>query len=141
MFSLSLGLLFSGMAIGPTLGSLLIRFTGETLSVFYLATAVHLAYTMLVWTILPEPLTKEQMQNAKETYNTELLNAANGREQMSTTVRLLVEFSRLFTFLVPLAVFVPKQKRATGNPLKKPKKDYNLALMAVAYGFTVSVMV
>ncbi|KAH9484438.1 putative membrane protein [Psilocybe cubensis] len=140
MFSLSLGLLFSGMAIGPTLGSLLIRFTGETLSVFYLATAVHLAYTVMVWTVLPEPLTKEQMQNAKDRYNAELSNAASGREQLRPSTRLLVEFSRIFTFLVPLAIFLPKYGGATTNPLKTPGKDYNLALMAIAYGFTISVM-
>ncbi|PPQ91426.1 hypothetical protein CVT25_014314 [Psilocybe cyanescens] len=139
MFSLSLGLLFSGMAIGPTLGSLLIRFTGETISVFYLATAVHLAYTILVWTILPESLAKEQMENAKMTYSAELLIVANEREQNST-VSLLVKTNRLFTFLSPLTVFLPTQGKPTGNPLKKPKNDYNLALMAVAYGFTVSIM-
>ena len=64
-FSLSLGLLFIGMAFGPTLGSILIRESGSTLSVFYLATAVHLGYALMVWTVLPESLGKRAMQAAR----------------------------------------------------------------------------
>ena len=47
---------------------------------------------------------------------------------------------RLFSFLTPLAILGPTVKEP-GNALKGRKKDWNLTLLAVAYGFTVALMV
>ena len=140
LFSSSLGLMFTGMAIGPTLGSLLIRFTGKTLSVFFAATTIHLVYTLLVWFILPESLSKKTMENAKIKYVANLLETANEREQ-NPAVGLLVKLRRVFTFLSPLAIFTPEEQKDSSNPLKKPKMDWNLTLMVLGYAFTVSLMV
>ncbi|KDR68702.1 hypothetical protein GALMADRAFT_256506 [Galerina marginata CBS 339.88] len=139
IFSLSLGLLFTGVAIGPSLGALLIGFTGQPISVFYVAASLHVAYTILVWTTIPESLTKKKMDLAKAKYAADLLETANERE-LNPAVGLLVRIRRLFAFLSPLAIFMPEEERPTGNPLKKPKKDYNLTLMALGYGFTISLM-
>jgi len=132
--------MFTGMAIGPTLGSLLIRFTGKTLSVFFAATTIHLVYTLLVWFILPESLSKKTMENAKIKYVANLLETANEREQ-NPAVGLLVKLRRVFTFLSPLAIFTPEEQKDSSNPLKKPKMDWNLTLMVLGYAFTVSLMV
>ncbi|KDR73681.1 hypothetical protein GALMADRAFT_251462 [Galerina marginata CBS 339.88] len=139
IFSLSLGLLFTGMALGPTLGALLIRFTGQTISVFYVAASLHVVYTILVWTTIPESLDKKKMDQAKAKYAVDLLETANERE-VNPAVGLLVRLRRLFAFLSPLTIFMPEEEKHTGNPLKKPKKDYNLTLMALGYGFTISLM-
>lgn len=132
--------MFSGMALGPTVGSLLIRATGFTLSVFYLATATHILYTFLVFFILPESLTRKQMALTKDKYEAEGGAAAADRGPVSALVKL----RRLFAFLSPLTIFMPYEIKGEGvdvNPLKKPKKDWNLTFMALAYASIVSIMV
>jgi len=132
--------MFSGMALGPTIGSLLIRFTGHVLSVFYIATACHILYSILVWFILPESVSKEQMAAAKVKYRTELEDNAIERER-NPAMGILVKLRRLFAFLSPLTIFMPMDVKVNGNPLKKPRKDWSLTLMALGYGFTISLMV
>ncbi|KDR73680.1 hypothetical protein GALMADRAFT_251460 [Galerina marginata CBS 339.88] len=139
IFSLSLGLLFTGVALGPTLGALLIRFTGQTISVLYVASSLHVAYGMLVWVAMPESLSKKKMDEAKAKYAAELLETENER-QGKPLVGILVRLRRLFSFLSPLTIFMPEEEKRTLNPLKRPKKDYNLTFMALGYGFTVSLL-
>lgn len=139
ILSLSLGLLFSGMAVGPLLGGLLTRFTGNVLSVFYVATAVHTVYALLVWVAIPESLTKKDMAEAKAKYNEEMHDLARERD-LNPTVGFLVKLKRIFSFLSPLTIFTPGIERAEENPLKKPRRNWNLTLMALGYGSTVSVM-
>jgi MFS family permease len=132
--------MFSGMALGPTVGSLLIRATGFTLSVFYLATATHILYTFLVFFIIPESLTRKQMALTKEKYEAEGGAAAADRGPVSSLVKL----RRLFAFLSPLTIFMPYEIKGEGmdvNPLKKPKKDWNLTFMALAYASIISIAV
>ncbi|KAF8077579.1 major facilitator superfamily domain-containing protein [Lyophyllum atratum] len=140
-FALSLGLLFTGMAFGPTLGSLLIRVTGQLLSVFYVATLLHLIYASMVWFVLPESLLQSQMQQSRVKYEEELRDTARDRES-NPAVGLLVRVKRLFTFLSPLTVFLPELKAARlgDNPLKRKRRDWNLTLLAVVYGLAVSIM-
>jgi MFS family permease len=141
VFSLSLGLMFTGMAIGPTLGSLLIHFTGQTISVFYAALIIHFIYSIFIWTFLPESLPQKRMDHSKAKYASELSIVAQERER-NPAVGLLVRSRRLFAFLSPLTIFMPmEEKNVGGNPLKSPKKDWNLTLMALGYAITISVMV
>ena len=139
LFSLSLGLLYTGMALGPMFGSLLIYLTGKTLSVFFVTGMIHVAYTFLAWFIFPEPLSKEKMENAKIKYTTGLLETSNELEQ-NPAVGFLVKLRRTFAFLSPLTVFMPEEK-GSSNPLKKPKMDWNLTLMALGFAFTISLTV
>ncbi|KAJ7444922.1 major facilitator superfamily domain-containing protein [Mycena latifolia] len=135
-FSLFLGLVFIGLGFGPTIGGLLIRFTHDLLSVFYLATAVHASYAILSWFFLPESLTKTRMQAAYVQHQ-ESLRLLNEEE-----VTPLIRFQRLFTFLKPLTIFFPEPVKTNHNhsPLKGRKWDWNLALLAASYGFTISIM-
>ena len=137
IFSLCLGILSAGGAIGPTIGGLLIRFTGQALSVFYMAGCLHLLYFFVVWFIIPESLTKGQMELAKTRY-TDRLRA--DPDSTSLDARFTRTAQRLFSFLMPLAILGPIEKEPR-NTLKGRKKDWNLTLLAVAYGFTVAMMV
>ncbi|KAF9053131.1 major facilitator superfamily domain-containing protein [Panaeolus papilionaceus] len=137
-FSLFLGLMFIGMAVGPTLGSLLIRTTQTTLSVFYLAAAMHVLYTILIWLVLPESLSKEQRQRSMEKYHEELTDSADERER-NPTVGLFIKTKRLFAFLSPISVFLPHEEK-NENPLKKGKKDWSLTFLAISYGCTIAMM-
>jgi hypothetical protein len=139
VLSLNLGLLFLGMAIGPTFGSMVINLSGTIMSVFFLATAVHFLYSFIVWLILPESRTKKQMHQSKLKYAEELSKLKADRA-LSQPSGLLIRLRRLFSFLSPLTIFSPI-KVHDGNPLKRHRRDWNLTIVAVAYGVTISLMV
>lgn len=139
IFSLSFGLLTTGLAFGPIVGGLLIRSTGQVLSVFYMAGCLHLMYSFLVWFIVPESLTKGQMELAKTRY-ADNLRAADPGPGSSLDARFIRIARRLFSFLIPLAILGPSEKEP-GNISKGRRKDWNLTLLGVAYGFTVAMMV
>jgi len=140
LFSLSSGLLFTGIAIGPMFGSLLIHLTGKTLSVFFAATTIHIVYMFFVWFILPESLSKKQMENTKSKYAADMLETANEREQ-NPAISLLVKLRRTVAFLSPLTIFMPEEQKDSSNPLKKLGMDWNLTVMALGYAFTYSLVV
>jgi hypothetical protein len=136
IFSLSLGLLSTGIALGPTLGSLLIHFTGQVLSVFYMAGCLHLMYSLMVWFIIPESLPKGQMELAKARYANSV--PANPDSRLDARFARIVR--RLFSFLVPLTILGPTENKSR-SALKGRRKDWNLTLLAVAYSLTVAMMV
>ncbi|KAG2019931.1 hypothetical protein CC2G_005324 [Coprinopsis cinerea AmutBmut pab1-1] len=140
IFSLNLGLLFVGMALGPTVGSLLIRQTGHIIAIFFMAATIHCVYALFIWVILPESLSRRKMKRSRQLYERETEELAAETEMSRSFPRLLAyRFKLLFRFLRPLTIFFPDFKPSQ-NPLKKPKRDWNLTLMAVGYGFTISMM-
>ncbi|KAG6902244.1 hypothetical protein C0995_002616 [Termitomyces sp. Mi166 len=136
--SLALGLLFTGMAIGPSLGGLLVRFTGSPLSVFYAAAGIHLIYAFIVCLVLPESLLKSQMEQSRLKHDSELRDTSE-----NLAAGALVRIRRLFAFLSPLSVFLPdfKEMAPGQNPLKRKKKDWNLTIVAGVYALAISIMV
>lgn len=137
-FSLMLGLLFTGVALGPTLGGLLMRATGSVLSVFYAATLLHMLYAILIWVMVPESLTKDQMLASRTRHNQEIQKLKEAREGIA--VGILVRIRRLFNFLSPLTLFVPKAVEGQ-NPSNWFKRDWSLLCTGLAYGFLVSLLV
>lgn len=142
-FSLTVGLLFVGMAIGPTVGSLLIRATGHVLSVFYLATTVHMIYALLVWFVIPESLSKRSMVKSQRRFEVqtaeEEAQARMMREEGGFSVRAMLVFKKTFRFLSPLSVMAPVKIQPLGGG--KPRRDWNLTLFALGAGFAMIVFV
>ncbi|KAJ7063503.1 major facilitator superfamily domain-containing protein [Mycena amicta] len=132
-FSLFLGVVFAGLGIGPTLGGLVVKSTHNLLSVFYLAAIIHFIYCILCFFLLPESLSKSSMESAK------LLHIEAARVHNAQDRTLLVRTQRLFSFLKPLMIFFPGPE-SSSVPRKGRKWDWNLALLATAYGFTISIM-
>ncbi|EIW85094.1 MFS general substrate transporter [Coniophora puteana RWD-64-598 SS2] len=136
-FSLNLGLMFSGMALGPLIGGILISTTGQTLSVFYLAAAVHAAYIVFINAIVPESLTPARRVAARAAHRSAALKKAAAAKIQVRSVRLLSVLAGILGFLTPLAVLGPitvsdKQGRA--------KRNWSLLYLAVSYGLTVSII-
>jgi MFS family permease len=130
--------MFIGMAVGPTLGSLIIRSTGQLLSVFYAAGIGHIIYAILVWCILPQSLSLSYRLRARKKYAEELrVNVSQHSDSFGA--RLLLLIKRAFSFLTPLAVFTPRVQE-NENPLKRARRDWNLTLMGMAYIITLSIM-
>ena len=121
IFSLCLGILSAGGAIGPTIGSLLIQFTGQALSVFYLANCLHLLYSF-IWFVIPKLLTKGQLELAKTRYAE---NLCADPDSTSLNARFTRTAQRLFSFLMPLVILGPNEKDPI-NTLKGWKKDFHL---------------
>lgn len=70
------GCLFSGMAIGPVLGGLVVEATGSILSIFYAAVVTHLVFMIYIVLILPESVSPRRMKLSKERYQNEMHRAA-----------------------------------------------------------------
>lgn len=132
--------MFTGLAIGPTVGSLLIRSTGVIISVFWLTLAVHLLYAVLIFAGLPEPLSQRRMMASRKKYADELRDDAEDRASCSTP-GWRMRAKRLFKFLAPLSILLPNFVENDRKPLKTKERDWTLALIAVAYGFTISIIV
>lgn len=131
VFSIYLGLVYIGMAIGPAFGGLLIRQSGDILTVFYYAFVNHLLFAFAVWLVIPESLAPTQLSRAKAAYNKKKAQARGGMGGLLDT---------LVSFLAPLKLFAPVTVAASDNPLKR-RKDWNLTLLATANGFMVMLLV
>jgi MFS family permease len=132
VYSLALGLVFTGMALGPSIGSLMIGATGHVLSVFYMTTVVHFLFLLYVFFLMPESVTKEEMFAARGRYN--------ALRPSSTENRLFGSLKRALSFLAPLSVFLPPIT-SPGLSYKKCKRDWNLTFIAGVYAFTILLMV
>ena len=128
VFSIYLGLIYIGMAIGPAFGGLLIRQSGDLLTVFYYAFANHLTFACMVWFVIPESLSPTQLSRAKVAYSQSKAQARNGL------------LAHLASFFAPLKLFIPVTVATGNNPLKR-RKDWNLTLLAAAHGLVIMLMV
>lgn len=131
--------MFCGMALGPTLGGVLISHTGNLLSIFYVAASIHAFLLFGAIFIVPESLGKEAaLRNAEQ---------ASKRSEQARLARLVHEdgdihlqhhlstaLAKIFFFATPLSIFLPAPKGSRG-------RDWSLALLAVAYGVYTAIIV
>ncbi|KAL9931936.1 hypothetical protein V8E36_009251 [Tilletia maclaganii] len=64
-FAIFGGCMFGGLALGPILGGLIVEWTGDILSVFYLAFVAHIIYLVFVTFVLPESVSPERKAAAE----------------------------------------------------------------------------
>lgn len=124
--------MFTGVAVGPVLGGLLIRSTGTILSVFYFASMLHGLYAILILLILPESLTRARARGAR-------LRRRQERANQAPSGRTLSVLKGITGFFSPLAVLLPEKSLDT-NPLKR-RRDWSLFCISIAYGLVTSIMV
>ncbi|KAI5249292.1 MFS transporter [Aureobasidium subglaciale] len=60
------GCLFTGIALGPILGGLIVKATGKILSIFYASLAVHAAFILFIAFCVPESLSKRRQEAAQD---------------------------------------------------------------------------
>ncbi|KAI5463268.1 major facilitator superfamily domain-containing protein [Mariannaea sp. PMI_226] len=63
--------LFSGLAFGPILGGYFVKWTGNLLSIFYVAIGCHFFFIMVLRFVVPESLSKRKQLVAREKYEKE----------------------------------------------------------------------
>ncbi|KAK9478554.1 major facilitator superfamily domain-containing protein [Lipomyces japonicus] len=120
-FGLLHGVLYGGMAIGPTIASLMVNKTGSVITFFYFGVFLQLLFIFSVIFIIPESLPKEMKHNAQEVHRQKILAKRdnNNSSQNSWTFNL-----KRFNFLKPLSAFYP-------NDGTRPIIKRNLVLLAV----------
>ncbi|GAA5882021.1 hypothetical protein JCM1840_000403 [Sporobolomyces johnsonii] len=121
VFSLLGGLLFAGIAIGPSIGSLLIARSGSVLLPFYVALGLHLAYLGLLAGFLPESLSEARKETARRRHDAEV-GAREEAERIADDEakkrglgavwrrRAGRALARPFGFLRPLGLLLPVKK-------------------------------
>jgi MFS family permease len=62
------GTLFAGIAIGPILAGVLMKWAGTILIVFYFAIGCHLFFIIFLLTMIPESVSKDRQMHAREKY-------------------------------------------------------------------------
>ncbi len=80
------------------------------------------------------------MGRARSKYDAELLNSSVEGERDSL-VGLFWRIKRFSAFLSPLSIFVPSQQNIDGGVSNNQRRDWNLTLLAIAYGFMLSITV
>ncbi|KAG8861986.1 hypothetical protein FRB96_002429 [Tulasnella sp. 330] len=129
-----MGTLFIGIAFGPTLGSILIKFTQNLLTPFYVSVTVYMLMIPLYLLALPESLilvaraslTRKQHELREEHAEAPQQARASGRWHARQ------RFLALFRFLSPLAIFLPRMIDGTG------RRDWNLLLVVISNGILFS---
>ena len=116
------------MAVGPALGGLLIRQSGDIMTVFYFAFATHLSFASMIWFVVPESLAPTQLARARIAYKEDKAQARGGL------------FFHLASSFAPLKLFIPVTVATGDNPLKR-RKDWNLTLLAAAHGLVIMLIV
>ncbi|KAH9945899.1 MFS general substrate transporter [Epithele typhae] len=134
LFSLDLGLMFTGIALGPALGGVLVRVTGSFMIVFYISAIIHLIYALLLWFIIPESLSPKKMQDARQRYKLDIEEYKAAHAEGG----ILVFLQRIFSFLSPISLFFPVDLNKGGNPAKGKRWDWSLMLIAAAYTFVIA---
>ena len=66
IFSLLMGILFGGIAVGPAISSFLIQVTGKLLAPFWAVAIVHGLQALYCVLILPESLSKRKQRDARK---------------------------------------------------------------------------
>ncbi|EPS93309.1 hypothetical protein FOMPIDRAFT_1056081 [Fomitopsis schrenkii] len=131
-FSLTVGLVFVGYSIGPTLGSLIITWTGSTLSVFYFSTLIHGLYVLAALFIIPESLSVAQRDEFRRAHHEEGKRLKEERAEGGLSAWLLsaLGFLRPLSLLLPVTIATPE-----GNK----RRNWSLFLLAAGYGSMISL--
>ncbi|KAJ7707844.1 major facilitator superfamily domain-containing protein [Mycena metata] len=129
LFTVVLGMVWAGSSIGVKLGDFVLRKTSSLLWVFYTAAALRIIHACLVWFILPESLTREQMHRT---------TVAHQETHLSTTDEPLplLWFKRLFFFLKPLSMLFPEKVSPANSPVRR---DWSLTILVAASATMVLV--
>jgi MFS family permease len=67
------GCMFLGIAVGPILGGLIIKATGNIMTIFYVAFVCHLGFIVFITSFVPESLSRQRQIAARERHRAELL--------------------------------------------------------------------
>ncbi|KAL5529764.1 hypothetical protein ACEPAG_5749 [Sanghuangporus baumii] len=144
VFSLTLGLRFTGMAIGPTLCALIVHFTGTPIAALVLVIGTHIVYALMMLFVVPESLPPEKRAENRRVWH-ETRNAGASGDDRGTENSIsdrIVQKSRslvrsVLAFLRPLSVAGPI---IVTQPSGKIHKDWSLTFIVVSNGLASMIL-
>lgn len=98
------GCMFTGIAIGPFLGGIIVKAADNVLVVFYVALLCHLTFILSVLFLIPESLSKERQLSARDKHTL-------SHQQKSPSQYLAL--TRITSFFLPLQILRPSSTSAT----------------------------
>ncbi|KAF6763813.1 major facilitator superfamily domain-containing protein [Ephemerocybe angulata] len=122
--SIKYGIHWTGVSLGPLLGSLALRVTGDIVSLFYIAVALQATLLLYVKFIMLEPLSEERQGLARANWK---LYRDQGKQATEGQGWLGKLWSSFLPIVRPLSVILPVKKRGS-SPSSKPRRDWNLFL-------------
>lgn len=98
------GCMFTGIAIGPFLGGIIVKVADDVLVIFYVAALCHATFIFSVLFLIPESLSRERQVTAREKYKL---------EHQNDEVFQWLSFSRITSFFLPLKILLPDSSTAS----------------------------
>ncbi|SCV74651.1 BQ2448_7680 [Microbotryum intermedium] len=148
IFSVLGGVIFAGIAIGPTLGAILVRQSGSIILPFYVALAMHITYASVMLFVIPESLTKTRQHAARERHAEERAarHAAEDEEARKAKVNgavmvVVLKVKRIalrpWGFLKPVGLMMPRKRDPNEMEEDRPMLD---AMGPVKAGWDFSLL-
>ncbi|KAK9471144.1 major facilitator superfamily domain-containing protein [Dipodascopsis tothii] len=124
VFGVLHGAMFLGIAVGPALGGLVVRFTGDLINMYYCSITMQVLSIVAMFTIVPESLSAQRQLNAREVHRlSRQFDPHTPRRSLSGRV-----YSAL-NIVEPLRVLWPND----GTKLSVKKNILLLSLMDVTF--------
>lgn len=123
MLTITHGLRYTGMALGPTFASFLVQFFDTPVASVYFMVGNHIIYFILVFFVIPESLGVDRKEENRRLWEA----AARASNRYNQVISLAHMFLRPFDVLKPRIVH--------SVLLDRSHKDWSLACIAVSWGF------
>jgi MFS family permease len=117
--------LFTGIALGPVIGGIIINRTGSVAALFYCALAIHFSFAFCVIFLLPESVTPENMSEASRNHHARRLSVHG----VPYTPREWQYWGNIFNIFQPLTIFWPSGH----GPIFRLKRR-NMVILAIVDG-------
>ncbi|CAG8668226.1 2180_t:CDS:2, partial [Racocetra persica] len=104
VFSRLQSAIFIGFAIGPLLGGIILKFTDNLLSGFYVNLTIYIAFCIFVIFILPESL-------SKETSDKNILQQKHMKDALKRKSKHFIWIWHIIDMFKPLLLFLPRKTR------------------------------
>jgi MFS family permease len=98
------GCMFTGIAVGPILGGLIIRASGNIMTIFYVAFVCHLGFIVFITSFVPESLSRDRQIAARQRLRAEM--AKHPRRAWTT-------ITNIANIIKPLSILFPPRDRTS----------------------------
>ncbi|KAI0066006.1 MFS general substrate transporter [Artomyces pyxidatus] len=132
IFSFFLGLVYVGVAVGPSLASLVIQLTGQPITIFYVSASIQALIMLLNWLVIPESILPTQMKISR-------IKHATQKALKRQTHSVIGTLKDSLSFLRPLLVFFPHRVENGDTPAKGRARNWSLTWLAM--GFFLDTMI
>lgn len=122
--------LFTGVALGPILMGLIVKWTHQIVIVFYMAIVVHVLFVLWVGIVIPESLSKRRREEAHKLHLAETLKTGPERDLINTI--------RGMNILEPLKILYPTGPGTT--PALRRNLIFLAAVDTIVFGVAMGAL-